>query len=206
MCEVLVCDVSTWRGDLVRASELSLAVQRAATEFDAPWPVVELAVVAKLALVTGDVDRASVVLHELEAYPHMREDFDNMAFFPEITRAALGAVGVEFAQRLVTGIPESPMPLRRVSLEMVDAELAEARGDLDRAEELYTMAEEGWRTFSVPERAQSLLGRGRCLLAMDDPGSAEVLREAREVFSSLEAELYLPEVDSLLERAVARTS
>ncbi|MGZ8601432.1 MAG: adenylate/guanylate cyclase domain-containing protein [Actinomycetota bacterium] len=206
LCEVLVCDVSTWRGDLVRASELSLAVQQAATEFDAPWPVVELAVVAKLALVTGDVDRASIVLHELEAYPHMREDFDNMAFFPEITRAALGAVGVEFAQRLVTGIPESPMPLRRVSLEMVDAQLGEARGELDRAEVLYAMAEEGWRTFSMPERAQSLLGRGRCLLAMDDPGSAAVLREAREVFSSLGAGLYIPEVDSFLERAVARSS
>ncbi|HET6713428.1 MAG TPA: adenylate/guanylate cyclase domain-containing protein [Actinomycetota bacterium] len=206
VCQVLACEVSTWHGDLARASELSLAIQQATKEFDAPWPVVELAVVAEVALATGDVDRAAEALHELEAYPHMREDFNNMAFFPEITRVAMGAVSVEFAQQLMTGIPESPMPLRRISLEMVDAQLAEALGELDRAEELYAMAEEGWRTFSVPERAQSLLGRGRCLVAMGDPGSLTVLREARAVFSSLKAELHLPEVDSLLELAVARSS
>lgn len=68
------------------------------------------------------------------------------------------------------------------------------------------MAEVGWRTFSAPERAQSLLGRGRCLITMGDPAAATVLREAREVFTSLEAELYIPEVDSLLEQAVARSS
>jgi hypothetical protein len=33
-----------------------------------------------------------------------------------------------------------------------------------------------------------------------------VLRDARAVFSSLKAERYLPEVDSLLELAVARSS
>ena len=92
------------------------------------------------------------------------------------------------------------MALHRISLEMVDAELAEGRGEFDRAEELYASAEEGWRTFSVPERAQSLLGRGRCLLAMGDPEAVAVLREANEVFASLKAELYIPKVNSLLER------
>ncbi len=89
---------------------------------------------------------------------------------------------------------------------MAEAELAEARGELDRAVELYASAEESWRTFSVPERAQSLLGWGRCLLAMDDPKAEAVLREAHEVFASLQAELYIPEVNSLLEQAVARSS
>ena len=89
---------------------------------------------------------------------------------------------------------------------MVDAQLAEARGEFDRAGELYASAEEGWRTFSVPERAQSLLGRGRCLLAMGEPEAAAVLREADEVFASLKAELYIPEVSSLLGQAVGRSS
>ena len=144
------------------------------------------------------------MLRELEACPNIREAWNYTAELPEITRVALGAVGIEFAQQLATGIPESPTAFRQISLEMVDAQLAEARGELDRAEELYASAEEGWRTFSVPERAQSLLGRGRCLLAMGEPEAAAVLREANEVFASLKAELYIPEVKSLLEQA-ART-
>ena len=33
-CQVMVCDVSTWRRDLTRASELSHAVHQAVREFD----------------------------------------------------------------------------------------------------------------------------------------------------------------------------
>jgi tetratricopeptide (TPR) repeat protein len=206
VCQTLHCDVLTWRGDIARASELSRVLHEDATEFDGPWPVVELGVVAHLALAAGDVDRSADVLRELEAYPHMREDWTNVAFLPEITRVALSAVGLEFAQQLATGIPKSPMALRRISLEMVDAELAEARGELEQAAELYASAEEGWRTFSIPERAQSLLGRGRCLLATGNPESEAVLREARKVFASLEAKLFLPDVDLLLVQAAARSS
>jgi tetratricopeptide (TPR) repeat protein len=205
-CQTLVCSVATWRGDFARSTELSHVLHRAAKEFDAPWPVVELAVVAHLALAVGDVDRSADVLRELEAYPHMREDWTNVAFLPEITRVALRVVGLEFAKQLATGISPSPMALPRISLEMVDAELAEAQGELEQAAQLYASAEEGWRTFSIPERAQSLLGRGRCLLATGNPESEAVLREARRVFASLEAKLFLPEVDLLLAEAAARSS
>jgi class 3 adenylate cyclase/tetratricopeptide (TPR) repeat protein len=205
ICQTLLCEVSTWRGDLVRASELGPILHEAATEFDGPWPVVELCVVAHLALVAGDVDRSARALRALEAYPRMREDWSNVPFLPEMTRVALHAIGIDFAQQLVTGVPESPMALRRIALEMVDAQLAEARGELVRAVELYRSAEQGWRTFSVPERAQSLLGGGRCLLAMGEPGATDALRGAREVFGDLGAELYLPDVDPLLEEAVARS-
>ena len=41
---------------------------------------------------------------------------------------------------------------------------------------------------------------------MGEPEAAAVLREADEVFASLKAELYIPEVSSLLEQAVARSS
>ncbi len=205
-CQVMVCDVSTWRLDLARASELSHAVHQAVREFNDTEYVVGLGVVANLDLATGDADHAASVLRELEAYPNIREAWNYTAELPEITRVALDAVGIEFAQQLATGIPESPTAFRQVSFEMVDAQLAEARGEFDRAQQLYASAEEGWRTFSVPERAQSLLGRGRCLLAMGDPEAAAVLREAKGVFASLKAELYIPEVNSLLERALARSS
>ena len=56
-------------------------------------------------------------------------------------------------------------------------------------------------------RARSSLARGRCLLELSDlEAAATVLREANEVFTSLKAELYIPEVNSLLEQAVARSS
>ena len=58
-CQTLVCSVATWRGELTRATELSHVLHRAAMEFDAPWPVVELGVVAHLALAAGDVDRSA---------------------------------------------------------------------------------------------------------------------------------------------------
>jgi class 3 adenylate cyclase/tetratricopeptide (TPR) repeat protein len=206
-CQEVVCEVSTWRGDLARASELSHTVHRAVRAFDeAEFVVSGLSVVANLALAAGDVDRAVSVLHELEAYPNIREASDYADLLPQNTRVALGAVGIEFANQLATGVPESPFALRRLSLEMVDAQLAEARGLFDRALDLYASAEEGWRTFSIPERAQSLVGRGRCLLEMGDPEAAAALREAREVFGSIGAKLYIPEVDSLLEEAVARSS
>ena len=57
------------------------------------------------------------------------------------------------------------------------------------------------------ERAQALLGRGRCLLALKRASDAtEPLRDAREIFAALGARPMLGETDSLLERAIALTS
>ena len=89
---------------------------------------------------------------------------------------------------------------------MVNAELAEARGDLGRAVELYGSVAEGWRKFSVPERAQSLLGQGRCLVELGDRRSVEPLREARDIFASLRADRYVAEVDALVELALPLSS
>jgi hypothetical protein len=125
---------------------------------------------------------------------------------PEIVRLSCTALDGEFAERLTAGIPPSTTERSRVSLGMVQAELAEARGKQQRAAELYGSAEEGWRIFSVPERAQALLGRGRCLLELGDPKAEAVLRESREVFASLQAKRFLPEVDALLERALRLSS
>jgi hypothetical protein len=71
----------------------------------------------------------------------------------------------------------------------------------------YAEAEERWRTFgAVFERAQALLGRGRCLLASGRPGAEQPLREAREVFVRLGAAPLVADADALLERALAATS
>ena len=93
-----------------------------------------------------------------------------------------------------------------VAMTMVEAELAEARGDLGRAAELFGSADEGWRKFSIPERAQALLGRGRCLVELGDRTSVDPLREARDVFASLDTERFVADVDALLEQALRLSS
>ena len=98
------------------------------------------------------------------------------------------------------------MALHGIARAMVDAHLAEARGDLDTAIAGYAEAEDGWRTFSIPELGQALLGKGRCLLEMDDRSAEPSLREARDVFVSLDAQRFLPDVDLVLERAVRLSS
>ena len=97
MCQLMVCDISTWRGDLARASELSHDVHLGVRAFGGvqaqqviPW----LSVVANLALAAGDVDRAVSVLHEIEAYPNIREALSYAEALPQIIRVALGAVGI----------------------------------------------------------------------------------------------------------------
>ena len=89
---------------------------------------------------------------------------------------------------------------------MVLAELAEARGELEDALDLYRSAEQGWSVFSVPARAQALLGQGRCLLELGKPEAASILKDARGVFASLGAQRFIPESDALLERAMRLSS
>jgi len=121
-------------------------------------------------------------------------------------RIACSVLDADFAERFTVGIPPSAMERADISLAMAEAELAEARGRFEEAAELFTSAAEGFRIFSVPERAQALLGRGRCLLELGDPDAEAALLEAREVFASLEARRFLPEVDSLLERVLRLSS
>jgi class 3 adenylate cyclase len=55
----------------------------------------------------------------------------------------------------------------------------------------------------VPEHGHALLGRGRCLLALDSPGARGALLQARELFTRLGARPLVAEADDLLERASA---
>jgi hypothetical protein len=206
-CRIVTTDAAVWRGDLILAGETARGLdQEVLLAGEAQLVVSALDVVAHLAVVSGDADRATRCLLELESFPNSRDAWNYIAYLPEIVRLSCTALGEAFAERLTVGIPTSTMERSRVSLEMVEAELSEVRGQLDRAAELYASAENGWRTFSVPERAQALLGRGRCLLELGDPGAEAVLRESRDVFASLEAKRFLPEVDALLERAVRLSS
>jgi len=86
--------------------------------------------------------------------------------------------------------------------------LAEHRFTHPEASELFADAALGWEGFETPwERAQALLGRGRCLLAIGRTAAAgETLRKARRSFASFGARPALADIDALLGRASARGS
>ncbi len=100
-------------------------------------------VVAHLTLVQGDMARAAELLQDLEAFPNIRDAWNYGGYLPELVRLAIAAVDTEFAPKFTEDIPDYPTALNRVSFAMVEAELAEAHGELERAADLYDSAEEG---------------------------------------------------------------
>ena len=73
--------------------------------------------------------------------------------------------------------------MHKCALASTQAQLAEAAGDRAAAE-LYMEAAERWREFgNIPERAYALLGQGRCLAALGEPGAEAPLREAKELLA-----------------------
>ncbi|MBA3729047.1 MAG: hypothetical protein H0W94_07605, partial [Actinobacteria bacterium] len=73
---------------------------------------------------------------------------------------------------------------------------------------LFADAAERWERFEMPwERAQALVGQGRCLLAVGKITQATVaLRKAREIFDKLGAGPVIRSTDALLSEATALSS
>src|SRR4029077_16732353 len=80
------------------------------------------------------------------------------------------------------------------------AVLDEALGHLEAAESGYAEAARRWEEYRfVLERGATLLGRGRCLVALGrSRDGTERLREARELVTPLGARLLLDEISSAL--------
>jgi hypothetical protein len=199
--------VSVWRGDLSRAAVAAEGLLEAVVSSGEPQMVVAgHDALAHLAVARGELSVAADFLGGVVAAVERQSSWNLPRYVPELARLAVSIGELELAGRLGAAIASLSTPLANVSRVVVETELAEARGELLRAAGLYAEAEEGWRTFSVPERAQALLGLGRCLLELGDVTAADRLREARGVFASLDARHFLPEVDALLERAVRRSA
>jgi len=163
--------------------------------------------VLRPALALGEAAQAVALLTELEgslkarAYPYC------VRSVPEVLRTALAAGDPDLAVRLVRGV-EPRYPIDEHAVLTAEALLAEHRGGHAVAEGLFAEASERWEGFEMPwERAQALLGRGRCLLAFGVQADASgVLHQARDIFVALGAGPASPKTDELLERATALTS
>jgi hypothetical protein len=98
-------------------------------------------------------------------------------------------------------------PYDRPPLASAKAQVTEAEGGYAAAAELYRDAAELWRQFSnVPECAYALLGQGRCLRALGDPGADQPLAEARKLFASMGYKPARAETEALLQQTQTAAS
>jgi hypothetical protein len=139
------------------------------------------------------------LLTAIDRFPAVRLDDYYGARLPTMVRAALAVGDVALAERLVEGV-EPRWPYAEHGVAAARALLAEARGEITRAAQQHVDAAGRWRSFGVPpEEAHSLLGQGRCLLALDRPAEAEpAIREARDLFARMGALPGVGDCDALL--------
>jgi class 3 adenylate cyclase/tetratricopeptide (TPR) repeat protein len=154
----------------------------------------------------GQPERARELLNEVDRMGlHANDSY--VATLPELVHTALAVGDPGLAERLAVGA-QPLFHLHENALLSVQALLTEARGSAKEAADLFARAADRWGAFGdVWERAQALLNRGRCLLAVGDPHTAaRVLEEARAIFVRLGARPSTAETDALLERAMAASS
>jgi hypothetical protein len=148
-------------------------------------------------------DQTGALLAEVEQAGGAHETPYYARLAAVMVRTALTAGHTELAKRLAEGLAHR-YPLDEYALCAARAQLAEHAGELAEASVLYADATSSWQEFgNVPERAYSLLGRGRCLLALNEPGAQEPLGEARDLFASMGYQPPLAETEALLEHTAA---
>ena len=171
---------------------------------DAEFAVLGLGSSALARAGLGEDERAAALLAELEATPGAREAQYYAALLSALVRSALALGHRELAECFADGV-EPRSPYAEHALVAASAALAEARGDLQAAADAYADAVDRWQRFGVvPEQAFALLGQGRCLVGLARPTEAvPVLRQAREIFDTLQAAPALAESGALLQQATA---
>jgi tetratricopeptide (TPR) repeat protein len=200
--------VLTWRGEHAEAAPLAdWAVGKARESAQAQFLAQAFPAAAALHLAVGEAADALALLDELERSPNVRGETNYAANLPDAVRTTLAAGDPDLAASLAEGL--KPLsPLHEHALATARTLLAEHHGSHFQAAEAFADAAERWERFEMPwERAQALIGQGRCLLALGRAAEAtEALRDAREIFISLAATPAIAETDRLLERVIALSS
>jgi tetratricopeptide (TPR) repeat protein len=195
------------RGDAAVAPRLvDWLVETAHGSFAADVTVEVLGPAAAARLALGAPDQASTLLTEIEGTQGARDLPYYSRQLAAMQRTALAAGDPELARRLAHGL-EPRYPVREHALCAAHAQLAEHDGDHADAAVLYAEAAARWQQFGVvPEQAHALLGHGRCLVALADPGAEQRLRQAAELFRSMGYKPALRESEALLEQTTAAAS
>ncbi len=185
------------RNDPARLEAAERLVSRARATAE-PQQIAEAwAAAAELLLLHNLPDRAHALLREVAELP-VPTDIYWASYLPALHRSALQLGDPALARRLTDGVT-SGMPIFERALVSTRAQQAEADGALAEAAALYAEAAATWQRFDhLPEQAFALLGRGRALRALAEPGANAPLLEARELFERMEYGPLVAAVDALL--------
>jgi tetratricopeptide (TPR) repeat protein len=190
--------------EAVSLLETVLAPARATGELQVLIPA--LVIAAAVSSEAGDFVRALALVDEVGEVSRNAPAF-RKRMIVDLARVATSHEAVAIAAGLIDGLG---MVLTRDRYSLMEAQglVAEASGDPSGALDLYRQAASSWEGFTFPfERAYSLSGAGRCLVALGRPEEARpLLGEAATIFGDLQARPYIDRVDADLRRISALTS
>jgi class 3 adenylate cyclase/tetratricopeptide (TPR) repeat protein len=191
------------RGEGARAAGAGERLAASARESGEPQLIaLGFAAAAELLLVQGHPEQSKELLRSLARSSEVRADPHYVSLLPELVRCALALRAPKLAAQLADRV-EPLTPLAAHAVSAARARLAEGAGENAEAATLYAQTAQDWREFgNVPERAYALLGQGRCLRALDQPGTEEPLREARALFASMGYGPAQAEAEALLEQTL----
>ncbi len=205
LCELRACRALALaeRGENAAAeAEAALRIARG-SEHPLRLAIAAAAAVPAL-LAAGSSARARALLAEVTAGGHDNPEY--AVWLPALARAAAQTGDPDLVDPLAANVPDT-LPIQRHALASARALQAEASGDGAQAAGLHAEAAGRWEQFSnVLERAHALLGQGRCLTALADPGADQPLRQARALFTDMGARPRVTECDTLIAQTAKLSS
>jgi hypothetical protein len=162
-----------------------------------------LAAAAAQRLAIGEIAAAGDLIDELERVTRGRDPSQRVHELPHAARVCLAAGRMKAAEALIPSRRAPTYTRARLCLASARAIIAESRGNLARAVEVYESAAAGWLTFGNPlEEAHARIGVGRCLAGLGQGDAARrSLLEARRIGRTLGAVMVVGEADRRLAAA-----
>jgi hypothetical protein len=198
MAHQIKAQVLLWRGEVNAARVLAWEfLPRARTIDDLQLLVPALAVAAAIEQATGQHTAARGLVEEIQRVVGDRGGgrWYLGQHIADLVRVCL-AMGRRATAEALAAQAHDGVARNRHGLLAAHAALAEGAGELDQAASRYDEAAAHWAEYGHQlERAQALLGAGRCHLALGRPESQLRVRDARIVLASLNAKLLLAEAD-----------
>ena len=195
--------LSSERGDDATPERAAKLIAAASNTGEPAMIAMGYSAAAKILIIAGEPAQAKQLIEQLAQTRAARDDPYYAAQLPALVRRTIKLGDRVLAKRLTEGI-ELHTELQRHALIASHAALAEAVDDFEGAAAAYAESAAQWRAFGdIPELAYALLGRGRCLKAVNAADADEPLNEAHEWFYAMGYRAAVDEVETLTGRATA---
>ncbi|HZJ51652.1 MAG TPA: tetratricopeptide repeat protein, partial [Actinomycetota bacterium] len=196
-----MAQVLAWRQQTAEAHRLCEAVLPDARREIIDAVVSALAVAALIDHMQGETEEAVGLIEELERATSHSAHWRSR-HLPTALRILVAAGRIDLANGFAQGL--EVFATRDLNCVLTGkAILAEARGEVDEARDLYREAAQRWADFGfVLEEGQAHLGLARCLVALGKREAATApLEKARAIFSRLGAVTLIEETDGYLQHS-----